>query len=80
MTGGQAGIADHVEVGDGVRIGAQGGVIGDVPPGKTVLGFPARDQREFLKATGTLYRFPETAKRLKEMEKRLAALEKSREG
>jgi len=76
MTGGQAAIAGHVEVGDGVRIGGQAGVIGDIPPGKSVLGFPAREQREFLKATGRLYKLSETTKRLKGIEERLAALER----
>jgi UDP-3-O-[3-hydroxymyristoyl] glucosamine N-acyltransferase len=31
--GGQAGVADHVRIGDGARIAAKSGVIGDVDPG-----------------------------------------------
>ena len=80
MTGGQVGIGGHLEVGDGVRLGGQAGVIGDVPPGKTLLGFPAREQREFLRATGMVYKLPETMKRLKTIEERLAALEESGKG
>ncbi|MFH1765237.1 MAG: UDP-3-O-(3-hydroxymyristoyl)glucosamine N-acyltransferase [Gemmatimonadota bacterium] len=80
MTGGQAGINGHVEVGAGVRIGGQGGVIGDIPPGQTVSGFPARDNREYLRAMGMVFKLPETVRRLREVEERLAALEKSSKG
>ncbi len=77
MTGGQVGIGGHIEVGAGVRIGGQAGVIGDVPPGKTISGFPARDHREFLKAMGMAFKLPETVRRLKKVEERLAVLEDS---
>ncbi len=72
--GGQAGVAGHLEVGDGARLAAQAGIIGDVPPGETVLGFPARPQRTFLKATAALYRLPEVTRRLRQVEAALEAL------
>ncbi len=53
---GQAGLADHVTVGKGARVTVQGGVIGDIDPGATVSGYPARQHREFLRAQGALYR------------------------
>ena len=37
-------IADHVRVGDGARIAAKSGVIGDVPAGAVVAGYPAVDR------------------------------------
>jgi UDP-3-O-[3-hydroxymyristoyl] glucosamine N-acyltransferase len=80
MTGGQVGIAGHIEVGPGVRVGGQGGVIGDVPAGRTVSGYPARDHREFLRAMGMAFKLPETLRRLKEMEQRLASLEETAKG
>ncbi len=80
MTGGQVGIAPHAEIGAGTRVGAQAGVIGDTPPGKTVSGYPARDHREYLRAMGMLFKLPETLRRLKELEGRLASLEGSAEG
>jgi UDP-3-O-[3-hydroxymyristoyl] glucosamine N-acyltransferase len=80
MTGGQVGIAGHVEVGAGTRVGGQAGVIGDIPPGKTLSGFPARDHREFFRAIGMLFKLPETLRRLKDLERRLAALEETSEG
>jgi UDP-3-O-[3-hydroxymyristoyl] glucosamine N-acyltransferase len=53
---GQAGLADHVTVGRGARVTVQGGVIGDVAPGATMTGYPARQHREFLRAQAALYR------------------------
>src|SRR5439155_10825 len=53
---GQAGLADHVTIGRGARVTVQGGVIGDIDPGATVSGYPARNHREFLRAQGALYR------------------------
>jgi UDP-3-O-[3-hydroxymyristoyl] glucosamine N-acyltransferase len=67
-------------VGKGVRVAAQGGVIGDIDPGKTVSGFPARDHREFLRASSALFKLPEALKRIKEMEGRISALEGSEPG
>ena len=77
MTGGQVGIGGHLEVGKGARIGGQGGVIGDIPPGSTVSGYPARNHRDFLRAMGMAFKLPETVRRLKKVEERLAVLEDS---
>jgi UDP-3-O-[3-hydroxymyristoyl] glucosamine N-acyltransferase len=77
MTGGQAGISGHLSLGAGARVAAQGGVIGDVPAGATVSGYPARDHREYLRAMGSVFRLPETLKRIKELEARVEALETS---
>jgi UDP-3-O-[3-hydroxymyristoyl] glucosamine N-acyltransferase len=77
MLGGQSGLSGHLEVGAGARVAAQAGVIKSVPAGQTVTGFPARENREFLRAMGNLYNFPDTLRRLKKLEDRLASMEKS---
>jgi UDP-3-O-[3-hydroxymyristoyl] glucosamine N-acyltransferase len=56
IIGGEVGISDHVTVGRGSRVLVQAGVIGDIPPGSTVWGTPARPHREVLKANAALYR------------------------
>ncbi|HXV86922.1 MAG TPA: UDP-3-O-(3-hydroxymyristoyl)glucosamine N-acyltransferase [Gemmatimonadales bacterium] len=53
---GQAGLADHTCVGRGAQIGAQSGVIGRVPAGATVSGYPARDHRSVLRQAAALGR------------------------
>jgi UDP-3-O-[3-hydroxymyristoyl] glucosamine N-acyltransferase len=54
LVGGQAGIADHAQIGAGARIAAQSGVIGDIPPGEAVAGFPAVPRDRFFRAMAHL--------------------------
>jgi UDP-3-O-[3-hydroxymyristoyl] glucosamine N-acyltransferase len=56
LVGGQVGVGDHVTVGDGARIAGGSGVIGDVPPGAVVAGYPAVPRGRWLRAFATLYR------------------------
>jgi UDP-3-O-[3-hydroxymyristoyl] glucosamine N-acyltransferase len=77
MFGGQSGMVGHIDIGEGARVGAQAGVIGDIPPGETVSGYPARNNREFLRAMGMAFKLPETVRRIDELEQRLSRLEKS---
>jgi UDP-3-O-[3-hydroxymyristoyl] glucosamine N-acyltransferase len=70
---GQAGIKDHVQIGDGARVGAQGGVIGDVAAGETVSGYPARPHRIKMRELAAVAALPELIRRVRELERRLAA-------
>ena len=56
IVAGGVGVADHVRVGDGARISAKSAVIGDVPPGATWGGYPARSHRDFLRGQATIHR------------------------
>jgi UDP-3-O-[3-hydroxymyristoyl] glucosamine N-acyltransferase len=58
LVGGQAGIADHVVIGRRARIAAKAGVIGDVPEGRTVAGYPAIERMRWLRALAKLLRSP----------------------
>ncbi|MCF6271184.1 MAG: UDP-3-O-(3-hydroxymyristoyl)glucosamine N-acyltransferase [Melioribacteraceae bacterium] len=49
IIGGSASIKDHLTIHSGAIVGAGSGVIKDVPAGKTVLGYPARDAKDMLK-------------------------------
>ena len=49
MIGGQAGISGHLKVGNNVQIGGGSGVIKDIPNNSKVMGYPAKNIREFLK-------------------------------
>jgi len=80
LVGGQAGIGGHLRVGDGARISGQAGVTGDVPPGETVMGFPARPRLEYLRTAAAQGRLPELRKRLKALERAVAALEEGETG
>ena len=47
--GGQAGISGHLKIGNNVQIGGGSGVIKDIPDNSKVMGYPARDLRDFIK-------------------------------
>ena len=71
QAGGQSGVGGHLTVGPGARIAAQAGVVRDVPPGETVMGFPARPRGEFLRTAAGQRRVRDLAKRLRAIEKRV---------
>ncbi len=48
--GGQAGISGHLKIGNNVEIGGGSGVIKNIPDNSKVMGYPAKNFREFLKA------------------------------
>ena len=49
MIGGQAGISGHIKVGNKVQIGGGSGVIKDIEDNSKVMGYPAKNLREFIK-------------------------------
>jgi len=59
---GQVGVAGHCTVGDGVIVTAQSGVPNDVEPGKMVSGFPAIDNKQWLRSVAVFNRLPELAR------------------
>ena len=71
---GQAGIKDHVDIGDGATVMAQGGVFGDVEAGAKVSGYPARPHGQKQRQLVEIEHLPETAKRVRALEKANAEL------
>jgi UDP-3-O-[3-hydroxymyristoyl] glucosamine N-acyltransferase len=72
---GQTGVPDNVRIGDGAMVAAQSGILGNVEPGSRLAGSPAMPAKTFLKAAGVcLPKLPEFYKRVKKLEKELAAL------
>ena len=49
LIGGQAGISGHLKIGNNVQIGGGSGVVKDIPDNSKVMGYPAKDIRNFLK-------------------------------
>ncbi len=47
--GGQAGISGHLKIGNNVQIAGGSGVIKNIPDNSKVMGYPAKNIREFLK-------------------------------
>ena len=49
MIGGQAGISGHLKIGNNVHIGGGSGVIEDIDDNTKVMGYPAKNLRDFIK-------------------------------
>lgn len=76
MLGGQVGIAGHVEIGKGVVAAGQSGITNSLPDGAFVSGYPAIENREWLRASALFRRLPELRKLVADLEKRIAELER----
>jgi UDP-3-O-[3-hydroxymyristoyl] glucosamine N-acyltransferase len=62
---GQVGVAGHCKIGDGAIATAQSGIPNDVPAGTTVSGYPAIENRLWLKCCALYTKLPELAKTLR---------------
>ncbi|MGB2590788.1 MAG: UDP-3-O-(3-hydroxymyristoyl)glucosamine N-acyltransferase [Candidatus Acidiferrum sp.] len=71
---GQVGTAGHLTIGDGAVITAKSGVPNDVPSRAMFSGYPAVDNRQWLKTVAALNRLPELQKRVRELEAELERL------
>jgi UDP-3-O-[3-hydroxymyristoyl] glucosamine N-acyltransferase len=63
---GQVGVAGHCTIGDGAIATAQSGIPNDVAPGKMVSGYPAVDNRQWLRSVALFNRLPELWKQLRQ--------------
>jgi len=61
---GQVGVAGHCRIGDGVVATAQSGIPNDVDAGKTVSGYPAIDNKQWLRCVAVFNRLPEIFRNL----------------
>ncbi len=62
---GQVGVAGHCRIGDGVIATAQSGIPNDVAAGKVVSGYPAIDNRQWLRASAAFLRLPDLVRRMR---------------
>jgi UDP-3-O-[3-hydroxymyristoyl] glucosamine N-acyltransferase len=72
---GQVGVAGHITLGKGVVATAQTGIPNSVAAGSLVSGYPAVDNREWLKTSAVIRKLPDMRRTLAWLEKRVAALE-----
>jgi UDP-3-O-[3-hydroxymyristoyl] glucosamine N-acyltransferase len=74
---GQVGVAGHLEIGDGATATAQTGIPGSVEAGAIVSGYPAIENRAWLKSSAVFAKLPELLRRVRELERKLSS---SRDG
>jgi UDP-3-O-[3-hydroxymyristoyl] glucosamine N-acyltransferase len=75
LLAGQVGISGHLTIHDNAIIYAQSGIGGDVPAGSVMSGSPAFEAREWLRSITSFPKLPELLKTVRQLEKRLAAVE-----
>jgi UDP-3-O-[3-hydroxymyristoyl] glucosamine N-acyltransferase len=74
---GQVGVAGHITIGKGTIATAQTGIPNSVEPGAFVSGYPAIENRLWLKSSSVFRKLPELRKTILELERRVAELESS---
>jgi UDP-3-O-[3-hydroxymyristoyl] glucosamine N-acyltransferase len=74
---GQVGTAGHLKIGDGAVVTAQSGIPSDVPARVLFSGYPAVENRQWLKTVAALNRLPELQKRVWELEQEVKDLKRA---
>jgi UDP-3-O-[3-hydroxymyristoyl] glucosamine N-acyltransferase len=77
LLAGQVGVSGRLTIHDNAVIYAQSGIGGDVPAGAVMSGSPAFEAREWLRAITAFPKLPEMLKTMRQLEKRIAQLERS---
>lgn len=72
---GQVGVAGHLEIGDRVIATAQTGIPNSVEAGKVISGYPAIDNRDWLKSSAIFAQLPKLQREIRELKERLSRLE-----
>jgi UDP-3-O-[3-hydroxymyristoyl] glucosamine N-acyltransferase len=72
---GQVGVAGHLTLGKGVVATAQTGIPNSVDAGALISGYPAIDNRDWLKSSAVFRRLPELRRTISELRRRIAELE-----
>jgi UDP-3-O-[3-hydroxymyristoyl] glucosamine N-acyltransferase len=75
---GQVGVAGHVTIGSRVTAAGQSGITNSVGEGAFVSGYPAIDNKEWLKSSVIFRKLPQLKKKLDELERRMLELEQSK--
>ena len=70
VLGGQTGVIGHCTIGAGARVAAQSGIMGNLEPGATVSGYPARDHREAMRGLAALRLLTPIARELERLVER----------
>lgn len=71
---GQVGTAGHLTIGNGAVITAKSGVPNDVPPAGLYSGYPAVENRQWLKTQAMLNRLPDLQRKVRDLEEQIEKL------
>ena len=73
---GQVGIADHVTIGDRVKVGSKSGLDKDVPDDEVRFGYPALPGMQYHRSAAIFKSLPDVVRQLRTIEKTVEELKK----
>ena len=76
IMGGQAGLGGRIKIGDNVSIGAQAGIISNIESGRSIIGSPAIDVKNFFRSSVIFPKLPEIYRQIDQLQKELDLLKK----
>jgi len=76
MIGGQAGLGGHIKIGDRVSLGARSGIISNIEDGKSLIGTPAIEIKNFFRSSIIFPKLPDMYKTLNQLQKEVENLRK----
>ncbi|MGB7413836.1 MAG: UDP-3-O-(3-hydroxymyristoyl)glucosamine N-acyltransferase [Thermosynechococcaceae cyanobacterium] len=71
MMGGQSGASGHLSIGDRAAIGVRGLAVQSVEPGTQVCGYPAMDNKLWLRVIAETKKLPQLVRRLRNIEQKI---------
>jgi UDP-3-O-[3-hydroxymyristoyl] glucosamine N-acyltransferase len=71
---GQVGVAGHLTIGDNVVATAQTGIPSSVEPNKTISGYPAIDNSDWLRASAVFKKLPDLVKQIRKLQAEIEIL------
>lgn len=74
MLAGQVGLGGHIKLGDNVTLGAQSGCISNIESGKTLLGSPPIEVRNFFQSSVIFSKLPDMYRTLNQLQKEIESL------
>ncbi|MDL2224092.1 UDP-3-O-(3-hydroxymyristoyl)glucosamine N-acyltransferase [Bacteroidales bacterium OttesenSCG-928-M06] len=74
ILGGQAGLGGHIKIGDNVSIGAQAGIISNIESGRSIIGSPAIDVKNFFRSSVIFPKLPDLYRQLGQLQKEIESL------
>ena len=72
--GGQSASTGHLTIGKGTRMSPRAVPISDVEPGSTLMGYPARDQKEHMRIYAAQAKLPDLIRKVRRLEQEIARL------
>ena len=76
MIGGQVGLGGHLKIGNKVNIGAQSGSISNIEDGKSVMGSPPIELKNYFRSSIVFSKLPEMYKTIGQLQKEIENLKK----